>query len=636
MYIRKTESKGKKKTYTNHLLVESVSTPKGPRQKTVCSLGDLSPRSRGEWLKLAHKVESALAGQDEMFGKGDPEVTAIVEKVRRRRAQEPPPRSRHRGMAPAEEDPDELVSVRCENVSIERAREGGPVHVGRQFWLRLGLDGILKEVGLSGRSRDLACAMALNRLVHQSSEHAMPPWIGRTALPDILGMDGDGFCEDSLYRNLDRLYPNRAAIESALVERERNLFHLDKTFFFYDLTSTYFEGQARGIEKAKRGYSRDKRPDCKQVVVGLAVSREGFPLAHEVFEGNTQDRLSLGDMLDILGARVGFCTGQTVVVDRGMAFEDNLKQITSRGLRYIVAARQSERDQWIGEFEDAGDFVPVIRPNSPWNEGKKKSEVRVALRASGDEAHVLCHSEGRTEKDRAIREKQEGRFLADLAKLEKRIREGRLSDPVKIGEAMGRLKERYPRVARYYPMEYDAGAKVLAWKVDEARRAKAEALDGCYLLKTDRKDLSAEDAWRIYVLLTRAEAAFRAMKSPLAERPIFHKVQRRVETHIFLCVLAYHLLVSIEQTLLDKGVHTSWATVREALKSHQVATVILPTDGGSEIHIRRDTTPEPEHVRIYDLLGVTHQIIRPRKTWVHLRPTRSDVKKTESVGNQQL
>jgi Transposase DDE domain. len=187
--------------------------------------------------------------------------------------------------------------------------------------------------------------------------------------------------------------------------------------------------------------------------------------------------------------------------------------------------------------------------------------------------------------------------------------------PTKIGEAIGRLKERYPRVARYYEMTYDTYTKEFTWRLNEAKRRTAEKFDGSYLLKTDRTDLSAEESGRIYTLLTRAEEAFRSIKSPLSERPIFHQIERRVETHIFLCVLAYHLLVAIEKTLLDKGVHTSWGTVRDTLKSHQVATMVLPTDRGSVLRIRKDTVPEPEHKELYKLLNVPERIIRPKKIW---------------------
>ena len=611
MYIRKNIKKEKGKTYTSHALVESVRTPKGPRQKLVCTLGDLSPRSRQEWLKLAHKVENALVGQGELLEKPDAEVEAIVRKVKERRAgeqttpKEPPDK-------PGEDD--DRVAVHTDRVAMERHRSAGHVHVGYQFWKRLELDQIVRHAGLTERACTLTCAMTLNRLVHPASEHAMPRWIRSTALEDILGVDFEQLADDSLYRNLDKLYPNRFSIESALVERERNLFNLDTTVFFYDVTSTYFEGMALNNPKAKRGYSRDKRPDCKQVVIGLVVGREGFPMAHEVFAGNMQDRESLSLMLDCLNERVGFSEGHTVVVDRGMAYRENIEEIRSRKLHYVVASRQSERDQWLEEFEDVGDFQEVERTPSPPNPYQKKSPVRVKMKRSGDETHVLCVGEGRKEKDRAIREKLEERLLRDLSKLQERVRKGRLVRATAIAEAIGRLKERYPRVARTYSIFYDEESNEVSCEVRAEQRAKAETLDGAYLLRTDRQDLSADEAWRLYMTLTRAERAFRSMKSPLAERPIFHQLQRRVETHIFLCVLAYHLLVAIEKTLLDRGIHTSWATVRETLETHQVATVVLPTDGDIILKIRKASTAEPQHMELYRLLGVPQQIIRPKKT----------------------
>lgn len=611
MYIRKSIKKEKGKTYISHALVKSVRTPKGPRQNLICTLGDLSPRSREEWLKLAHKLENALVGREDLFEKPDAEVAEIVRKVKERRARE---QTAPKGPPPKPGEEDDLVAVHTDRVATERHRSAGHVHVGYQFWKRLELDQIVSDAGLTERACTLTCAMTLNRLVHPASEHAMPRWIRSTALDDILGVDWDELADDSLYRNLDKLHPNRFAIESALVERERNLFNLDTTVFFYDLTSTYFEGMALNNPKAKRGFSRDKRPDCKQVVVGLVVGREGFPVAHEVFPGNMQDRKSLGMMLDCLNERVGLSEGQTVVVDRGMAYRENIEEIRSRKLHYVVASRQSERDQWLEEFEDGDDFEEVERTSSPLNRYQNKPPVRVKMKRSGEETHVLCVGEGRKEKDKAIRDKLEGRLLRDLSKLEERVRKRRLVTAAPIAEAIGRLKERYPRVARYYSIRYDQESKKVCWEVRTQRKTKAETLDGAYMLKTDRPDLSADEAWRLYMTLTRAERAFRSMKSPLAERPIFHQLQHRVETHIFLCVLAYHLLVAIENTLLYKGIHTSWATVRETLQTHQVATVVLPTDGDIIIKIRKASSPEPQHLVLYQLLEVPKQIIRPKKT----------------------
>jgi transposase len=612
MFIRKTTRRYKDRTYSNYLLVRSVHTAKGPRQKVICSLGDLSPRPAAEWLRLAHKVEDALVGQPGLWSEAEAEVTQIVAQVRQRQAQ---PARIAQGKAKTTTAADDLVAVHADRVSTEQVRTAGPVHVGYQFWQRLGLEEILRGLSFSQRAIQLTCVMTLNRLIHPSSEHAMPDWIRRTALEDILGVDFEGLADDALYRNLDRLYPNRAAIETALVERERSLFNLDRTVFFYDLTSTYFEGQAELIGKAKRGYSRDKRADCKQVVVGLVIGGEGFPLAHEVFAGNVQDRQTVAQMLDLLAKRVGLPVGTTVVVDRGMAYAENLQEIKARQLHYVIAAHQPERDQWLDDFEDAEGFEEVLRKPSPWNPCQKKSTVRVKRRQRDGETFILCTSSGRVAKDRMIREKQEGRFLTDVSKLQRRIDQGRLVREVAVGEAIGRLKERYPRVARYHHLGFDAQRRKLIHEPNLERKARAERLDGGYLLRTDREDLGAEEAWLMYMTLTRAEAAFRAMKSPLAERPIFHHLEHRVETHIFLCVLAYHLLVAVETTLLGQSVHTSWATVRETLKTHQVSTIVLPTDNGAVLRIRKGSTPEPEHRELYRLLNVPAEVMTPKQSW---------------------
>jgi transposase len=610
MFIRKSTKKSKGKAYDSYVLVESVRTAKGPRQKTVCTLGDLKPRPRSEWLKLAHKIESSLAGQPDLLETQEPEISGIVEKIKQRQHKEEADREER-----TEKD-EQWITVDVDGVETKHQREAGSVHVGYQYWKKLGLDEILSQMGLSKRSCELSCVMTMNRVVWPKSELAMPDWIRSTALSDIMGVGFEQLKEDSLYRNLDILHSKREVFESALVERERTLFNLDHTVFLYDITSTYFEGQSLKNPKAKRGYSRDKRPDCKQVLVGLVINREGFPIAHEVFEGNRQDRATVEEMLELLDKRVGLKKGQSVVVDRGMAFEENLAQIQRRNLHYLVASRQSERVDWLEEFEQAEGFEEVIRRASPRNPFQKKPVVRVKMKQNAQGSVVLCISSGRKGKDRAIRRKQEKKLVSDLEKLKKRIKNRRLVKTEKIAEAIGRLKERYPRVARYYWMEYDAEAGKLSYEIDEEKMTTAEELDGTYLLKTDRKDLCAEEIWSIYSLLTRAEDAFRSMKSPLMERPIFHQLQSRVETHIFLCVLAYHILAAIEKTLLDKGVHTSWATVREKLKTHTVNTIVLPTDNGSILEIRKASIPEPEQNLLYDLLDVPKTIVRPKKLWI--------------------
>jgi len=607
VYIRRTRKTYKGKTYFNYVLVESLSTPKGPRQKTVCSLGSLEPAPRQQWLALAQRIEGALIGQLPL-PPGDARASAIAGQVRARPARSRTPRAQPTTAA-------QLIAIDPARVAVEQAREAGPVHVGHQMWRELGLEQILARAGLSPRACVLSEAMVLNRLVAPRSEHAMPDWIRRCALEEILQSDFSALSEAALYRNLDKLHPCRERIETALAHREQTLFNLDDTLLLYDLTSTYFEGLAARNPQAQRGYSRDQRPDCKQVVVGLVLNGDGFPKAHEIFAGNRSDWTTLDEMLSALERRTGKRPGTTVVVDRGLADAQSLQRIKARGHHYLVAARQPERDLWLAEFDAAEGFVEVIRPPSPRNPAQVKSQVMVKRTELGDQVYALCLSENRQDKDRAIRQKHERRLLKDLERLGTRVSKGQLKQRDLIHQAIGRLRERYPRVARYYRIQYDPEQAQLVWQEDSASKARAEQLDGAYLLKTDRRDLSAEEIWRIYTLLSRVEAAFRTLKSPLVERPIFHQLEHRTQTHIFVCVLAYHLLVCIEKRFLDRGIHTSWWTLRQQLSTHQIVTVVLPTTSGATLKIRQATNPEPIHHQIYSTLGISPEVIKPLRIW---------------------
>ncbi len=604
MFIRKIPKTQNGRKYLHYALVESVRTEKGPRQKIICSLGSMKPRPKKEWLALAKKVEDALLGQTRLNEEYDEEVEDVLRKAKTGK--------KKRKKADSKE---ELVAVNPNKVKRGELRSAGHIHAGLHFWNKVDMDDILKSAGLSEKARVLTLAMTMNRLICPKSEHAMPGWINRTALSDIIGVDFRKLKEDSLYRNMDSLHSKRGEIEKALADKESRLYNLDNTIYLYDLTSTYFEGECKHNPKAKRGYSRDKRPDCKQVVIGLVINRDGFPKAHEIFSGERQDRTTVGEMLDLLEERTCKQEGATVVVDRGMAYDENLREIKSRGYHYIVASRQSQRMEWLDEFEDEEGWEEVIRKPSPTNPFQKKSRVTIKKKAKGNEAHVLCRSEGRENKDAAIWESREKKFLEDIRKLKARIKKGRLKREEKIYEALGRLRERYPALLRYYEIEFDKNTVELSWDISSENRKKLETLFGSYILKTDIKYMSGDEIWRTYSLLTRAESAFRALKSPLSERPIFHRLENRVETHIFLCILAYHLLVAIEQTLKDKRVHTSWETVREELSTHNTGTIVFPTSDGDTIRIRRGAEPEPEHIEIYRNLGMSEEIMKPEKTY---------------------
>ena len=298
-----------------------------------------------------------------------------------------------------------------------------------------------------------------------------------------------------------------------------------------------------------------------------------------------------------------------------MASKDNLIRIAGRCYTWMVAAHQSELHRHESEFLSPAGWTPAESIVSPEHPEQKKVPVILKRLVHAGEIHLLCRSDHRKEKDRAIRELHEKRLRAGLERLTKRVEKKGLKTEAQVGEAIGRLRQRHSRVSRYFRIEFDAAGHKLNWSELEESKQRAEQLDGAYLLKTNRQDMTAAEMWRTYMLLTRVEAAFRTLKTPLRERPIFHQLERRVETHIFLCVLAYHLVVCMEHALQQRGIHSCWDTVRKILSTHQAVTVRLPTAEGPVLSIRKPTTPEAEHRAIYQALGVPENILKAVKTW---------------------
>jgi transposase len=609
MFIKRTVAKYGEKTYVNHLLVESVSTAAGPRHKVICNLGHMDPGPKEEWLDLADRIQAALAGQPSLFP--DPRVDDAVRLCRTRQAKLSQTEAAAEEPLVGETAVPEVVAVKPAGVQIQDVREVGPLHVAHQLWQRLEVDAVLKAVGLSIAARQLTEVMTLNRLIEPASELAMVEWAGRVALADVLGTDVAKLNEDKFYRNLDTLHGKRIEIERELHAREKSLFNLKGQLLLYDLTNTHFEGQMTAVPKAKRGHNKQMRTDCKQVAMSLMLDGDGFPIGHEIFSGSTQDGKTVGAMLDALEQRTGVQGGFTVVMDRGFASETNLELVRSRHHDYLVAGFQNQRGPLLDEFEELQGWAE-LQPNA------MKTPIRIKRIERGEVTFLLCVSPARAEKDRAIRERQEKRLLKDLEKLGERVRLAQekaqpLTD-ADLFERIGRLRERYPRAARYYAMARQDG--VLVWPVKEDKRARAEELDGAYFLKTSRKDLEPEEIWRTYMVLTRVESAFRDLKGTLDMRPVYHRKETRVETHIFLCVLAYHLQAAIEHLLHQAGDHTSWETLRHELSTHHVATVVMPTADGRKLAVRRGSIPEPRPREIYRLLGIAGDPMKPIRTWV--------------------
>jgi len=607
MFIKKSISKHGDKTYVSHLLVESVLTPAGPRHKTVCNLGKMDPGPKEDWLALAERIQAALGGQQSLFP--DPRVDHAVAKIRERQAKAAPV---------ALEDPlsgetavPEVVPVKTSGVKCQDLRKAGPLHVGHQMWQRLQMDAVLKAVGISAPARKLTELMTLNRLVNPCSELAMVGWSRREAIDDILGVESETLNEDKFYRNMDKLHGHRMEIERELYAREKALFNLEGSLVLYDLTNTYFEGQAARNPKAKRGHSKEKRTDCKLVAMGLMLDADGFPIGHEVYAGNTIDGTTVKAMLDGLETRTGREGGTTVVMDRGFASEDNLKLVVARHYDYLMAGFQNQRTPLLKDFEDLEGWEE-IQPSA------NKVPVQIKRLEKGDEVFLLCVSPARAEKERAIRERQEKRLVKDLEALTptvaKALKGGEPMEDKELGERIGRLRERYPRAARYYEIERKDG--LLEWAVKTEQLARAVELDGAYFLRTSRKDMGPEEIWRTYIALTRIESAFRDLKGTLDLRPVYHQKEIRVETHIFLAVLAFHLQTVIERTLREAGDHRSWETVREELGTHQVVTTLLPAADGRTLAIRRGSVPDRKVGEIYRHLDMDPEPMTPIRTWL--------------------
>ena len=594
MFIGQLKVSRNGRSYTYHRLLESVRTAKGPRQRLVLSLGTLDlPKS--EWPRLAERIEDLLNHQERVpFGTSDLDQLAapFAERIRSKQQRQQAQRDGH---GPAKE-------VYPARSSSELIRELGPEYVAHVFWEHLRCDRILQRCGFSQRQCRLAEIQVVGRLIAPRSELGTVGWVGRTALDELMPGSVRSVTKDALYRVSDQLYEHRVAIETELAARQRELFALDETIILYDLSSTYFEGIAARNEKAEHGYSRDHRPDCKQVVIGLVLDGEGFPKAHEVFTGNTKDENSMARMLDSLDGRTSGAAGwpsqPTVIMDRGLATDENLELLRKRGQHYIVTTSQSERHELFPKI-DRARYVPVKLDR------KGKVVVCGQLRRHQGELYVLCHSAARASKDRAIRQRFEQRLEQDADKLKARVAAGRLKKPEKINRALGRLSGRYPRVARYYTLQLhtdEKGQAEVTWARKDAAQQLAEELDGTYLLRTDRTDLAATEVWQLYVLLARIERSFRYLKSTLGIRPVFHQRTERVDAHIFISLLAYHLVHTIERRLQDNGDYRSWPTIRDLLATHQMVTIVHHCTDGTVLRLRRPSQPELEHRNIYRTL----------------------------------
>jgi transposase len=615
-------------------LVESYRNHEGISwQRVIVSLGNASLPQRLE-SKVAQCVEMRLCGSNELFGaEEDDEERHWIDYILRRIDAKPEEAQKKVGQK-------KVIGIIVDKVEHGVTTELGPELVGLHAWQELGIPGILRGLGFNRVQVATAAVSVINRLVDSVSEHRLSEWVRQSSLPELIGEEVFRDGDDGYYRMSDMLLRNQAVIEKHLRQRQGQLFRLDRTVVLYDLTNTHFEGVCRDNPKAKRGHNKQKRNDCPQVVVGMVFDGDGFELAHRVFEGNKSDSKSLIDMVKDLESAVMSDDGQSnvamakplVIVDAGVATAGNLVLLREKGFSYLVNDSRRGRTRYAEEFAHVKDFEQIqdrgkraavlVRRIEEEHDGKKDcggEKLRETL--------VLCRSAARGEKERAIVSNAEQRFRNALEKLRLRINEGKLRDGMKVQRSVGRILSGHTRVARYYDVKTAMNgeqARTISWRRKDEQFSSAEQLYGCYVLRTDRTDMTAQQVWSLYMTLTRAEDGFHALKGCLGLRPNRHQKEWRVDGHIFISVLAFQLLCYIMRKLELTGDTRNWESIRQLLQTHSYTTVIMPTEKGEVYRLRKAGIPEECQKKIYANLGIDWKVL-PRSQSVFKQ------KKTESI-----
>ena len=587
MFLRANRRTKDGKDHSYWSLVETVRTPDGPRQRTLCYLGELNSSAQARWLKTIEVFNvQGEAQQLKLF-------TSQVE--------------------PPTDDP-QVARVLLNKVRLERTRQFGSCWLGLQLWKQLQLDRFFEET-LDEHEADVpwsrvATVLAINRLCAPGSELAIEErWYPSTALDDLLGIAEGKLNDTRLYRCLDRILPHKTKLERHLKQRYGELFGAEFDVLLYDLTSTYLEVSAEKNPMMRRGYSRDHRPDCEQMVIALIVNSEGFPFSYETFDGNRADVSTMETILRMVERKYGKAR-RIWVLDRGIVSEENLQAIRRRSGQYLGGTPRSQMKQ----FEEE-----LLKED--WTQVRPDVEVKKVAIPQGEETYILCRTAGRKEKEKAIRNRFSARMEDALQRLSKTIQTGRLKDRNKMERRLGRIQATHPQVNDLYDValrDTPHGVR-LQWSIKEDRKIWRGLREGAYMLRTNLQTGTAEELWSRYMQLTEAEASFRALKSELSIRPLFHQLEPRVKAHVMVAFLGYALWVTLKHLLKRRAAivpQPSLSGVSNAqpfsamkalslLSNLQSADIVLPTTDGREIHLRRITELTAEQKALLQQLGLT-------------------------------
>jgi len=563
MFLRRNRKRADGEIYEYWTLVESVRTPRGPRQRIVATLGKLpglDVDERAGWEEISRLLDGRArdAEQADLF----------------RATPESP----------------QWAQVNLSDVRVERVRQFGQVYLALALWRRMGLHSFFAENVRQGREQidwaTIACILSIGRLCSQSSELALSEhWYAKTALDDLLGVDPADIYDNRLYRGLDALLPLREELFAHLRERYRSMFGARFEFLLYDITSTYFEGQCERNPQAQRGYSRDNRSDCKQVCIGLVVTPEGLPLAYEVFAGNRSDVTTVEDIVDLMEAKYGRAE-RIWAMDRGMVSEDNLDYLRERDALYIVGTPKGRLRQFEKELLEIRD----------WQQVEPGVDVKLVDHPDGDgqERYVLCRSLARHEKEAAMLNRQRDRLRTKLLQIDASLKK-RNAKPYPLERRIGKWLGRNTSAEKIFTVEViteDGWAVGLRIEEDESKLGWAQVAQGAYLLRTNCREQDPRKLWHWYIHLTEVEDAFRTGKSDLGLRPVFHQREGRVQAHIMVCFLALVMWRSLEMWLKGKGLGDCARQALKELETIHSMDVVLPVKDKAEIRLRLVSKPD--------------------------------------------
>ena len=604
MFIRRTKTRtvGDQDHYFSFRLVKSVRIGDKVRQRTLLNLGahfDLLP---AQWPLLCQRLDELLSGQASLIDHPaavETHAQRIVAQLISRQAQpvvddKNTDDSTDTGGEPAPSKGD-LQCVDVASLELVRPRSVGVEHVGLWAMEQVGLQSLLAQLGLNSRQQAAAVGSIIGRLAAPGSERATHRWLRETsALGDLLEVDFEKYSLMQLYRASDVLMAHREAIEKHLFGAAMTLFELQPTVTLYDLTNTYFEGDAGSQEKAKRGHSKEKRSDCPLLTLGLMLDASGFVRRSQVFAGNVSESHTLAEMLTALQTP----KGALVVMDRGIATEDNITWLAAQGYRYLVVSRERKRT-----FDLAAAMTVTTATQQPVHLHKVLSE-------DGQETRLYCYSEAREQKEKAIAERFAKRFEEALTTLSEGLSRPRTHKQIdKIWQRIGRLKEKSRGVAQHYHIDVTSSedgtqAVAINWRRQPVNGSMLTH-PGVYCLRSNQTDWDEETLWRTYITLTDLEAVFRSLKSELGLRPIYHHKALRTEGHLFITVLAYQLVQVIRRRLRQHGQSESWTLLRRILNGQQRITATFRRADDCALHVRKATVAEPPQREIYQALGIS-------------------------------